>query len=292
MQNLESLSNPEGRLARLEKVLNFDNRIKAIEEGYGARKASQPWWQSATIVTLLTATIALIIPAVTAIEAHFKNKGETERLLIAQSHSIRQTYLDRVLKPGLTDIEKYNIFRLLVRLKEDSVIYGWAQENLAETTKKLFNIKKEDDLKLSAMAKRIDSLRTRAALAVGAERKARDNAIRTLQGAYVKLQQQQRDIVSIVEPANTITRDYCVVTMSWEDLKPVPGVTVSIFRHGVIEPPKFATTDSEGKACLPVIVGKSYAVSAFKQGYLPNIIYAEPSSPTTTTKSFRMQLIK
>lgn len=144
---------PEDRLRILEERLAFDERIQKIEANIGIGK-NEPWWRNSISVPIVVACISAIAPSIVAIDGHFKNERDAERLRIEQAHTIRQVYLDRALKPGLSEEEKYNIFRLLVKIKEDSVIHDWADDNLRESTRILF----EEKRKVGILNKKVDSL--------------------------------------------------------------------------------------------------------------------------------------
>lgn len=135
----------QSRLSSIEAALQLDERLKTIEEKLSSRTQtkSQPWWRNAKTITILGAFLAAILPAVTAIDGVLKNQRESQRLLLEQQDKIRQTYLDRVLKPGVTEGEQQRIFGLLVKLKSDPEFQEWAADEYNKTTKKLDDLIKE-----------------------------------------------------------------------------------------------------------------------------------------------------
>jgi hypothetical protein len=142
----ESSSELETRLSTLENILKLDERLKSLEATLTSKGMAVnvvPWWRNGKTVVILGALITAIIPLVTAINGILQNRGESQRLLIEQQDKIRQTYLDRVLKSGITEVEQQRILSLLSRLKSDPELQEWARTEFAKTSEKIEELKKE-----------------------------------------------------------------------------------------------------------------------------------------------------
>jgi len=149
---------PEARLSMLESAFRLDERLKFIETTVisGATRNVVPWWKNGKTVVALGALITAIVPLVTAVNGILRNRNDSQRLLIEQQDRIRQTYLDRVLKPGLTEGEQGRIFGLLSRLKSDPELQDWASAELAKTVQKIEELRKEKS-SLEEQAKSLES---------------------------------------------------------------------------------------------------------------------------------------
>ena len=142
----ESNTEVELRLATLENCLKFDERLKMLETellSRGMIKASAPWWRDAKTITILGALMAAVLPAITAINGVLQNNRESQRLVVEQQDKIRQTYLDRVLRPGITEGEQQRIFGLLMKLQGDPEFQQWAQEEFQNARAKVDQLKKQ-----------------------------------------------------------------------------------------------------------------------------------------------------
>lgn len=136
----------EARLSTLEGVLGLDERLKSLEAALvsrGTATSPRPWWRNGKTVVVLGALITAILPLITAVHGILQNRGDSQRLLIEQQDKIRQTYLDRVLKPGLTEGERQRIFSLLSRLKGDPEFQEWAKEQFSKATENLEGLRRE-----------------------------------------------------------------------------------------------------------------------------------------------------
>jgi hypothetical protein len=133
--------NLESRLVAIENALKFDERINNIQVLLEQRKSTiskpLPWWKNAKTITVLGALIAAVLPLMTAIDGLLKNARDSQRLLLEQQDKIRQTYLDRVLKPGMTEGEQARIFGLLIKLKNDKELQEWALDEYSRVNLKL-----------------------------------------------------------------------------------------------------------------------------------------------------------
>jgi len=133
----ESSRELEARLSTLENILKLDERLKSLEATLATKGIAVnvvPWWKNGKTVVILGALVTSIIPLVTAINGILQNRGESQRLLIEQQDKIRQTYLDKVLKPGITGGEQQRIFSLLSRLKTDPELHEWARVEFAKAS--------------------------------------------------------------------------------------------------------------------------------------------------------------
>ena len=142
----ETPSGFAARLSTLEDIFKLDERLKSIETtliSTGLSPNIVPWWRNGKTVVVLVGLLTAILPLVTAINGILKNRSDSQRLLTEQQDKIRQTYLDRVLKPGLTEGEEQRIFSLLSRLKSDPELHDWASAELAKTTEKIEELRKE-----------------------------------------------------------------------------------------------------------------------------------------------------
>lgn len=123
------------RIEALESALRLDSRLQAVEELIREKtSAVRPWWRDARTVTVLATLTAAILPILTWINNAYSSSRESRRLLIEQQERIRQTYLDRVLRPGVTEVEQQRVFELLSMLSSDPEMHQWAKQELKRTT--------------------------------------------------------------------------------------------------------------------------------------------------------------
>jgi hypothetical protein len=142
----ETSSGLETRLSTLESIFKLDDRLKSIESTLASKGVTAnivPWWRNGKTVVILGALLTATVPLVSAVNGIFQNRKDSQRLLIEQQDKIRQTYLDRVLKPGLTEGEQQRLFGLLSRLTGDPELQEWAREELAKTIEKIEELRKE-----------------------------------------------------------------------------------------------------------------------------------------------------
>lgn len=147
----------EERVVALEQEVQLEQRLAAVEN---ARREAQPpakggvsWWQSPRTVTQLTALIAGILPLMTFIDGGLRNWRETTRQVLEQQNTIRQTYLDRVFDPAVTEATQEKLFKLLSRMESDPELKAWATEELQETQQKLDELKsRKEDLEKQVLS--------------------------------------------------------------------------------------------------------------------------------------------
>lgn len=143
----EESSKIEERVSALENVLKLDSRLLVLETAIKERiqDAPKPWWKNAKTVTTLGALIAAILPAVTVINNVFASYRESRRLVAEQQEKIRQPYLDRVFRPGISETEQQKVFELLSQLSSDPEMQKWAQQELQRTTETITALNKEKE---------------------------------------------------------------------------------------------------------------------------------------------------
>jgi hypothetical protein len=131
----------------LGKALALDSRLQTLETAVRERKPdNKPWWRDSKTVTIIGVLIAAVLPLLKFIDESFRSSREYRRQIVEQQEKIRQTYLDRVLKPGVTIYEQQKIFGLLAGLSLDPEMQKWAQTQLKETTDSIKASTKERDV--------------------------------------------------------------------------------------------------------------------------------------------------
>jgi Protein of unknown function (DUF3761) len=142
-QRVEQPMSVEEKIGGLEKTLALDARLQALEAAIKERlPATRPWWKDAKVVTLLGALIAAILPVATWISNVYASSREANRLLIEQQETIRQKYLERAFRPGITQMEQEEVFGLLARLSSDRELQAWAKDQLQRTKDTTNDLKK------------------------------------------------------------------------------------------------------------------------------------------------------
>jgi hypothetical protein len=132
----------EERMTRLDDALALDSRLqqleKVIRERVSEKKAwwrDKIWWRDKANVAILAAFISAILPAATWIQNVYTNHREYSRQILDQQEKVRETYLEKVLKPGVTISEQQQIFGLLKELSADREMQRWAQKAYEENTR-------------------------------------------------------------------------------------------------------------------------------------------------------------
>ena len=139
-------------------------------------------------VTLLGAFVAAILPLVTAINGYFANQREAARLMAEQQNKVRQQYLDRVLRAGVTEAEQKSIYGLLARLSSDPEMQQWAKDqlNVAEAKVKFL-----EDQKTAAEARLRDIEKQVSELKAG-DKKEKEEAQKKLEAEIAALRLHPR----------------------------------------------------------------------------------------------------
>ena len=139
-------ANASGRMDSLEKALALDSRLQTLETSIRERAPlSKPWWRDSKTVTVIGALIAAVLPLLKFMDESFRNSREYNRQIIEQKEKIRQTYLDRVVKPDISIYEQQKIFGLLANVSIDREMQTWAKDQLKETTESIKTAEKERD---------------------------------------------------------------------------------------------------------------------------------------------------
>lgn len=235
----ESKDDLESRLSTVESAFKLDERLKLLETSLVSRgviKSGTPWWRDAKTITILGALIAAVLPAITTINGLLQNSRDYQRLLIEQQDKIRQTYLDRVLKPGITEGEQQRIFSLLVKLKSDPEFQQWAQEEFSKATVKIDDLTKEKS-SLEAQINQIEAEKQRISTLPATQRTQSRARVQELENTVQQSQQKVTDLkLRIGEPpVNTFSDQQrlgvrgIVVTPSGV---PVPNVRVTVLGAG------------------------------------------------------------
>lgn len=134
------------RMDILEKGLALDSRLQTLETAILERvPANRPWWRDSKTITIIGALIAAVLPLLKFMDESFRNSREYQRQIVEQKEKIRQTYLDRVLKPGVSMYEQEKIFGMLANVSMDREMQKWAQDQLKETTESIMTVTKERD---------------------------------------------------------------------------------------------------------------------------------------------------
>ena len=159
------------------------------------------------IIVVLGVLLTAILPLVTAVNGIVQNKRDSQRQLTDQQDKIRQTYLDRVLKPDLTEGEQQRIFKLLARLSADPELREWARGELAHATQKIEDLKKEKSA-LEEYTKSIESQLTserQKSAVISTRSRGYASAVQRLTSEQNQTQQKVANLQRrIGEPASTI----------------------------------------------------------------------------------------
>jgi hypothetical protein len=206
----ENKNDLESRLTIIENALRLDERLRSIESTLNTRgvaNSSVPWWRNAKTITTLGVLIAAIVPIVTVINGIFQNNRDAQRLLIEQQDKIRQTYLDRVLKPGITEGEQQRIFSLLVKLKGDPEFQQWAQEEFNKAVIKVDELRREKSAleeQNQALLSQFKAERLKSSTLPPAQRAESRAHVQRLESAIVQSRRRVTELKQrIGEPVNT-----------------------------------------------------------------------------------------
>lgn len=268
----------ESRLSQIEVALKLEERLKAVETSLCSQGLSKahltPWWKDAKTVTILGAIIAAVLPLITAINGILQNSRDAQRILIEQQDKIRQTYLDRVLKPGVTEGEQQRIFSLLVKLKSDPEFREWAQEEYTKVIRKVDELTKEKESLEKQNKELISQLEVEKQKSILSPNEKQGQAAitrRRLEREVVQAQQKVTEIKQrIGEPINAPVNEEAselrgiVVSIQGE---PISNVRVVMTGGGA------AITDRTGRFIIPIPthmrLGEAILLRASKADFKP-----------------------
>jgi hypothetical protein len=100
-----------------------------------------PWWRNGSLVAALTAIIAAVLPATTAIEEHYRTKRELALEESKQANDIRTSYLDRLDKPGA----RLRTLRFVLATTDDATLKAWAEAETLQVHAEIAAIQKQLD---------------------------------------------------------------------------------------------------------------------------------------------------
>jgi len=178
------------RISSLEEKADLLARLQAVEERLEDTFSNRPWWFSGKTVTVLVSIVAAIIPIVTAIDGLIKSDREETRVRLQQQDQIRQTYLNRVLAPGIVEGDRERLYRLLRKLSDYPELKEWAQEEYAISVIDVNKLRiKADSLdkKLKASLHSRDSL-----VRLGSPTTPKTQAIRRVYETTIKAIQKEK----------------------------------------------------------------------------------------------------
>jgi hypothetical protein len=133
MEEISPTADIDERIRALERNAKIEERLRRLEQAGGnERHTERPWWRDGKTVTTLAAIVAAIVPVLTVIDATFKNQRDYAHNLLKEQNQLRETYLAKVLGPGVTEADQKKIFSLLVKFKSDPDLQAWAKEQLAD----------------------------------------------------------------------------------------------------------------------------------------------------------------
>lgn len=202
--------NLDERLSLIESALKWEGRLSSLETALTSKDKGAlptvPWWRDSKTITILGALIAAVIPLVTAIDGILKNARESQRAIIEHQDKIRQTYLDRVLKSGITEGEQQRIFSLLSRLKSDPEFQDWAKEEYSKAVQKVDELNKEKS-SLEATNKellsQLEAEKLRSSTLSGSQKNQANSRVRNLERQVIQAQRRVSELRERVgEPAS------------------------------------------------------------------------------------------
>jgi len=122
------------RIAAVEQRLGLEDRIDAIEQRLidHGRVPAQAWWRSRKGAIAVAAYVTAMVPILSFVQAEIGRRSEWRRFTWEQQAGTRQDFLDRAMRPGLTEAEQQRIFSFLSKLDADGPLQLWAQEQLLQ----------------------------------------------------------------------------------------------------------------------------------------------------------------
>jgi hypothetical protein len=100
-----------------------------------------PWWRNGSLVATLTAIVAAIVPATTAVQEHYRTNRELALEESKQANDIRTSYLDRLDKPGA----RLRTLRFVLATTDDAALKAWAQAETLQVQAEIAAIQSQLD---------------------------------------------------------------------------------------------------------------------------------------------------
>jgi hypothetical protein len=125
-----------------------------------------PWWRKASLITMMTAIIAAVLPITKMIEEHYRNEREFALEVAKEQNELRMAYLDRYDVPG----HRQRTLRFLIATTDDPRLLTWARAELLIVMEEIAVIEKQraavlekieqtkDAEALAALQKQLDEL--------------------------------------------------------------------------------------------------------------------------------------
>lgn len=101
-----------------------------------------PWWRKASLITMMTAIIAAVLPITKMIEEHYRNEREFALEVAKEQNELRMAYLDRYEVPG----HRQRTLRFLIATTEDARLLTWARAELEHVRMELEAIERQMEL--------------------------------------------------------------------------------------------------------------------------------------------------
>src|SRR5215510_1020469 len=284
----------EDKMSEPTQQSDLEARLSAIEEASTKWKSENiPWWKKGASVTALTAVVGAVIGSFTAVDGHYKNQREADKQIIEQQDKIRQTYLDRVLKTGITEIERQRIFTLLAKMKSDPELQEWAKEELKKVTDEVDRLKKAKEqleTKLREKESDLDSAAKQVSQLTGLRRKEARERLQSLadqaraekqklESVRTNLGETNAGTYSSLSYLGFLRQSEPILSLRFIDTqrRPVANLQVSIL-SAPISLTKFLT-DSDGRVRIPL-----YANT--KAGDMIFVSYERPAALTIAGTDF------
>lgn len=112
---------PEEDLDRLKK------RKERAELKAQIAALTTPWWRKASLITVVTALVAAVLPVTKVIEEHYRNRRELALEEAKELNELRVDYLERYNVPG----HRLRTLRFLIATTDDPRLRAWAEAEQA-----------------------------------------------------------------------------------------------------------------------------------------------------------------
>jgi hypothetical protein len=190
-----------------------------------------PWWRNGKWITALTAILAAVVPATTAVSGCYTQRLQVELATVEQTEKIRSSYLDRLKGDP---IEGQRILRFLIETTLDDRMREWAKGENARIEPSVTKLKQDID----DATKRAEAAEAAADAKEGQllaqERRLAENGS-SLQIALSELQSARDEAQREKEKLAELTgRSRRVMTPSSDSLSP---------------PPRSSPSDSDAPVC-------------------------------------------